>query len=137
VKIRMMQENWRLDKPQSDVEDRKRPLEEDDDDEEEEEEGEGEGDIEIEYGNDNEITANCHELIENSPKFKLDVPGNIFMETNIDATAAAAATTTTTTSRSVSTFTEAVPLSISSLIHMSIPLEDGVLDGMRELVQHM
>jgi hypothetical protein len=33
-------------------------------------------------------------------------------------------------------FTEAVPLSLSSVAHASIPLEDGVLDGIRQVLQH-
>lgn len=38
---------------------------------------------------------------------------------------------------SASRFTEAVPLSLSSLAHLTVPLEDGVMDGIRELVQHV
>ena len=33
-------------------------------------------------------------------------------------------------------FTEAVPLSLSSMAHMTIPLEDGVLDGLKMVLQH-
>jgi len=33
-------------------------------------------------------------------------------------------------------FTEAVPLSLSSVAHTSIPLEDGVLDGLKTIIQH-
>ena len=33
-------------------------------------------------------------------------------------------------------FTEAVPLSLSSVAHTSIPLEDGVLDGLKTVIQH-
>lgn len=35
-----------------------------------------------------------------------------------------------------SSFTEAVPLSLSSMAHMTIPLSDGVLDGLKEVIQH-
>lgn len=34
------------------------------------------------------------------------------------------------------TFTEAVPLSVSSLAYTSIPLEEGLVDGVRQLVSH-
>lgn len=34
------------------------------------------------------------------------------------------------------TFTEAVPLSLSSMAHASVPLEDGVLDGLKQVIQH-
>ena len=34
------------------------------------------------------------------------------------------------------TFTEAVPLSLSSMAHASLPLEDGVLDGVRQILSH-
>lgn len=34
------------------------------------------------------------------------------------------------------TFTEAVPLSLSSLAHQSIPLNEGVLDGLSQVLQH-
>ena len=34
------------------------------------------------------------------------------------------------------TFTEAVPLSLSSMAHASLPLEDGVLDGVRQVLSH-
>jgi hypothetical protein len=40
-------------------------------------------------------------------------------------------------SRSSFNFTEAVPLSLSSLAHMSVPLDEGVMDGIREIVHHM
>ena len=33
-------------------------------------------------------------------------------------------------------FTEAVPLSLSSMAHMTMPLEDGVLDGIKQVLQH-
>ena len=33
-------------------------------------------------------------------------------------------------------FTEAVPLSLSSMAHLSMPLEDGVLDGVKQVLQH-
>jgi hypothetical protein len=33
-------------------------------------------------------------------------------------------------------FTEAVPLSLSSMAHMSMTLEDGVLDGVKQVLQH-
>lgn len=33
-------------------------------------------------------------------------------------------------------FTEAVPLSLSSMAHMTMPLEDGVLDGTKQVLQH-
>jgi hypothetical protein len=46
-------------------------------------------------------------------------------------------TTTVATSGSrYDTFTEAVPLSLSSLAHQSIPLNDGVLDGLSQVLQH-
>jgi len=35
-----------------------------------------------------------------------------------------------------SVFTEAVPLSLSSMAHASLPLEDGVLDGVRQVLSH-
>ncbi|GAX27912.1 hypothetical protein FisN_21Hh262 [Fistulifera solaris] len=35
------------------------------------------------------------------------------------------------------TFTEAVPLSLSSMAHMNIPLQDGVVDGMRQVISHV
>ncbi|KAL7577648.1 hypothetical protein ACA910_015163 [Epithemia clementina (nom. ined.)] len=34
------------------------------------------------------------------------------------------------------TFTEAVPLSLSSMAHASLPLEEGVLDGVRQVISH-
>lgn len=34
------------------------------------------------------------------------------------------------------TFTEAVPLSLSSMAHASLPLQDGVLDGLRQVLSH-
>jgi len=34
------------------------------------------------------------------------------------------------------TFTEAVPLSLSSMAHASLPLTEGVLDGLRQVLQH-
>jgi hypothetical protein len=34
------------------------------------------------------------------------------------------------------TFTEAVPLSLSSMAHASLPLEDGVLDGIQQVLSH-
>ena len=34
------------------------------------------------------------------------------------------------------TYTEAVPLSLSSLAHASLPLEDGVLDGVNQVLSH-
>ncbi|KAI2501786.1 hypothetical protein MHU86_12706 [Fragilaria crotonensis] len=40
-------------------------------------------------------------------------------------------------SRSSFNFTEAVPLSLSSLAHMAVPLDEGVMDGIREIVHHM
>jgi hypothetical protein len=33
-------------------------------------------------------------------------------------------------------FTEAVPLSLSSMAHASVPLDDGVLDGIKQVLQH-
>ena len=33
-------------------------------------------------------------------------------------------------------FTEAVPLSLSSMAHMTMPLEEGVLDGVKQVIQH-
>jgi len=33
-------------------------------------------------------------------------------------------------------FTEAVPLSLSSMAHASLPLEDGVLDGVKQVLSH-
>lgn len=39
-------------------------------------------------------------------------------------------------SRSSFNFTEAVPLALSSLAHLAVPLEEGVVDGIRDLVQH-
>ena len=33
-------------------------------------------------------------------------------------------------------FTEAVPLSLSSMAHMTLPLEEGVLDGLKQVLQH-
>lgn len=33
-------------------------------------------------------------------------------------------------------FTEAVPLSLSSSAHMTMPLEDGVVDGLKQVLQH-
>ena len=33
-------------------------------------------------------------------------------------------------------FTEAVPLSLSSMAHMTMPLEEGVLDGVKQVLQH-
>jgi hypothetical protein len=33
-------------------------------------------------------------------------------------------------------FTEAVPLSLSSMAHMTMPLEEGVLDGLKQVLQH-
>jgi hypothetical protein len=33
-------------------------------------------------------------------------------------------------------FTEAVPLSLSSMAHLTIPLEEGVLDGLKMVLQH-
>lgn len=35
-----------------------------------------------------------------------------------------------------SSFTEAVPLSLSSMAHMAIPLTGGLLDGLKEVIQH-
>jgi hypothetical protein len=35
-----------------------------------------------------------------------------------------------------SCFTEAVPLSLSSMAHMTMPLEEGVLDGLKQVLQH-
>lgn len=37
---------------------------------------------------------------------------------------------------STRSFTEAVPLSLSSMSHMSHELEDGVVDGLRQILQH-
>ena len=37
---------------------------------------------------------------------------------------------------STRSFTEAVPLSLSSMAHISHPLEEGVLDGLRQVLQH-
>ena len=34
------------------------------------------------------------------------------------------------------TYTEAVPLSLSSLAHASLPLEDGVFDGVNQVLSH-
>jgi hypothetical protein len=48
------------------------------------------------------------------------------------ASAAAKAAVTTTTTR----FTEAVPLSLSSMAHTALPLEDGFLDGLKNTIQH-
>jgi len=48
------------------------------------------------------------------------------------ASAAAAKTATATTIR----FTEAVPLSLSSMAHTALPLEDGFLDGLKNTIQH-
>lgn len=44
----------------------------------------------------------------------------------------AASSNTTTITR----FTEAVPLSLSSVAHNALPLEDGVLDGLKTILQH-
>eukprot|EP00934_Nitzschia_sp_Nitz4_P009273 Nitzschia sp. Nitz4//scaffold36_size144017//115536//117599//NITZ4_003112-RA/size144017-processed-gene-0.91-mRNA-1//-1//CDS//3329549534//9263//frame0 len=33
-------------------------------------------------------------------------------------------------------FTEAVPLSLSSMAHMTMPLDDGVVDGIKQVLQH-
>lgn len=40
------------------------------------------------------------------------------------------------TSGRLEAFTEAVPLSLSSMAHDSIPLEEGVLDGLRQILSH-
>eukprot|EP00533_Pseudo-nitzschia_delicatissima_P003600 CAMPEP_0116085196 /NCGR_PEP_ID=MMETSP0327-20121206/4196_1 /TAXON_ID=44447 /ORGANISM="Pseudo-nitzschia delicatissima, Strain B596" /LENGTH=784 /DNA_ID=CAMNT_0003576171 /DNA_START=301 /DNA_END=2655 /DNA_ORIENTATION=- len=37
---------------------------------------------------------------------------------------------------STSRFTEAIPLSLSSMAHTALPLEDGVLDGLKNTIQH-
>jgi len=37
---------------------------------------------------------------------------------------------------SITRFTEAIPLSLSSMAHMALPLEDGVLDGLKTILQH-
>lgn len=42
-----------------------------------------------------------------------------------------------TGSQRYETFTEAVPLSLSSMAHMNIPLRDGVIDGIRQVISHM
>jgi hypothetical protein len=36
----------------------------------------------------------------------------------------------------VTRFTEAVPLSLSSMAHTALPLEDGLLDGLKNTIQH-
>jgi len=48
------------------------------------------------------------------------------------APAAASQAAATTATR----FTEAVPLSLSSIAHTAIPLTDGVLDGLKNTIQH-
>jgi len=48
------------------------------------------------------------------------------------AEAAAAKVAVTTATR----FTEAVPLSLSSMAHTALPLEDGFLDGLKNIIQH-
>mmetsp|Transcript_21036 Transcript_21036/g.58482 ORF Transcript_21036/g.58482 Transcript_21036/m.58482 type:complete len:590 (-) Transcript_21036:2152-3921(-) len=40
------------------------------------------------------------------------------------------------TANATARFTEAVPLSLSSMAHTAIPLEDGVLDGLKTIVHH-
>ena len=44
--------------------------------------------------------------------------------------------TTTTTNTRYDTFTEAVPLSLSSMAHLNIPLTDGVVDGIIQVIHH-
>lgn len=46
------------------------------------------------------------------------------------------ASTGTMSSARFESYTEAVPLSLSSLAHASLPLEDGVLDGVNQVLSH-
>lgn len=46
------------------------------------------------------------------------------------------ASSTTGGSSRFETFTEAVPLSLSSMAHASLPLTEGVLDGLKQVLQH-
>ncbi|MGK3755056.1 MAG: hypothetical protein ACI8RD_007365 [Bacillariaceae sp.] len=52
------------------------------------------------------------------------------------AAAAAAVPVPAAAGPPIGRFTEAVPLSLSSVAHTSIPLEDGVLDGLKTIIQH-
>jgi hypothetical protein len=45
-------------------------------------------------------------------------------------------TTTSSTTTRYDTFTEAVPLSLSSMAHLNIPLTDGVVDGIIQVIHH-
>ena len=45
-------------------------------------------------------------------------------------------TAATSSSTRLESFTEAVPLSLSSMAHASVPLEDGVLDGIKQMLHH-
>lgn len=44
--------------------------------------------------------------------------------------------TATTNSNAAALYTEAVPLSLSSLAHADLALHEGILDGLRQVVQH-
>ena len=51
-------------------------------------------------------------------------------------TSAAPATSQSGTATTGTRFTEAIPLSLSSMAHTALPLEDGFLDGLKNTIQH-
>jgi len=53
-----------------------------------------------------------------------------------DVVGASAGTTTGASTGTTTRYTEAVPLSLSSMAHTALPLEDGVLDGLKNIIQH-
>ena len=60
---------------------------------------------------------------------------NNFVTSSSTSNTSTSTTTTTTTTR-YDTFTEAVPLSLSSMAHLNIPLTDGVVDGIIQVIHH-
>lgn len=58
------------------------------------------------------------------------------MQRDISVGNASAVSATTAGSSRFESFTEAVPLSLSSMAHQSIPLQEGVLDGLLQVLQH-
>ena len=107
---------------------------------------------------DTEMAMNTSSLLQQSTNESTGSTGgssNMMMMMNVDdvfiTTSTTAPTTTvppTTTFRSSSsttnassttrydTFTEAVPLSLSSMAHLNIPLTDGVVDGIIQVIHH-
>jgi hypothetical protein len=97
--------------------------------------------------NNTHVTTTSHETApttippQQSQSQQQAAVGSTFRNSSISSSAvlsqsSATTTTTATAGTRYDTFTEAVPLSLSSMAHLNVPLTDGVVDGIIQVIHH-